>query len=109
MIGFLNCLISLRGAPRYLFSDNGPEFVSDRSLEWIEESKIGSALINPGKPWKAATNELFNGRHRDECQNLAWFCSQREAHVAIEAWRKHYNQVRPHSWPRYRTRAEFHH
>jgi putative transposase len=95
VIEVLSQLVSVRGAPRYLRSDNGPEFVSHRILEWIEASGIGSALSDPGKPWQNGTDESFNGRFRDECLNLEWFRSRREARVIIETWRRHYNQVRP--------------
>ena len=100
-------LVSVRGAPRYLRSDNGPEFVSNRILAWIEESQIGSALIDPGKPWQNGTNESFNGRLRDECLNVEWFRTRREARIVIEAWRRHYNAVRPHSSLNYLTPLEF--
>lgn len=109
VIDVLSRLVSVRGAPRYLRSDNGPEFVSNRILEWIEESEIGSALIDPGKPWQNGANESFNGKFRDECLNVEWFRSLREARVVIETWRRHYNEVRPHSRLDYRTPAEFHH
>jgi putative transposase len=39
------------------------------------------------------TNESFNGKLRDECLNLEWFCNRREAAVIIEAWRRHFNAV----------------
>jgi len=99
VIEVLSELVSVRGAPRYLRSDNGPEFVSAAILQWIADSNIGSALIDPGKPWQNGTDESFNGRFRDECLNLEWFRSRREARVIIETWRRHYNLVRP------RTRA----
>ena len=107
VIEVLSQLVSVRGAPRYLRSDNGPEFVSHRILEWIEASGIGSALIDPGKPWQNGTDESFNGKLRDECLSLEWFRSRREAKVVIEAWREHYNLVRPHSSLEYRTPIEF--
>ena len=107
VIEVLSQLVSVRGAPRYLRSDNGPEFVSHRILEWIEASGIGSALSDPGKPWQNGTDESFNGRFRDECLSLGWFRSRREARVVIETWRRHYNQVRPHSSLGYRTPVEF--
>src|SRR6202051_1742780 len=43
---------SARGAPRFLRSDNGPEFVSKALLSWIVAQGIGTALIEPGKPWQ---------------------------------------------------------
>ena len=65
------------------------------------------ALIDPGKPWQNGVTESFNGKFRDECLSLEWFRSRAEAKVIIEAWRQHYNQVRPHSSLDYLTPDEF--
>jgi putative transposase len=107
VIEVLARLISERGAPRYLRSDNGSEFVSKVILEWLEEAGVETALIDPGKPWQNGMDESFNGRFRDECLSLEWFRSRREAKVIIETWRRHYNAVRPHSSLDYRTPIEF--
>ena len=107
VIEVLNRLISKRGAPAFLRSDNGPEFVSQAILQWMAEQHIQTAHIDPGKPWQNGTDESFNGKFRDECLSLEWFRSRREAVVIIEAWRQHYNQVRPHSSLNYHTPAEF--
>ena len=66
-----------------------------------------TALIDPGKPWQNGALESFNGKFRDECLNMEWFRSRGEAKVLIEAWRKHFNEVRPHSSLGYLTPAEF--
>ena len=67
-----------RGAPRFLRSDNGPEFVSKALLSWIVTPGIGTALIEPGKPWQNGVAESFNGKFRDECLSLEWFrCARR--------------------------------
>lgn len=107
VIEVLGRLMSQHGAPTYLRSDNGPEFVSTKVLEWLEEHQIQTAHIAPGKPWQNGTNESFNGRLRDECLNLEWFRSRREAKIIIEAWRAHYNTVRPHMTLQYLTPSEF--
>ncbi len=107
VIEVLARLISQRGAPAFLRSDNGPEFVSKAILEWTVEENIEVALIDPGKPWQNGTDESFNGKLRDECLSLEWFRTRREAKVVIEAWRGHYNLVRPHSSLEYRTPVEF--
>jgi putative transposase len=107
VIDVLSRLVSQRGAPAFLRSDNGPEFVSKALLSWIVAQGIGTALIEPGKPWQNGVAESFNGKFRDECLSLEWFRSRAEAKVVIEGWRRHYNEVRPHSSLGYLTPNEF--
>jgi putative transposase len=107
VIEVLSRLVSARGAPTFLRSDNGPEFVSKALLSWVVAQGIGTALIEPGKPWQNGVTESFNGKFRDECLSLEWFRSRAEAKVIIEAWRRHYNEVRPHSSLDYLTPNEF--
>jgi putative transposase len=107
VIEVLSRLISERGAPAFLRSDNGPEFVSKALLSRMVGQGIGTALIEPGKPWQNGVAESFNGKFRDECLNLEWFRSRAEAKVIIESWRRHYNEVRPHSSLDYLTPSEF--
>jgi len=107
VIEVLARLVAERGAPLYLRSDNGPEFVSRALLQWIVDQGIGTALIDPGKPWQNGATESFNGKFRDECLSLEWFRSRAEAKPVIAAWLRHYNEVRPHSSLGYLTPAEF--
>jgi len=103
IIEVLSRLISQRGAPRYLRSDSGPEFVSQALRQWTLEQGIQTAVIDPGKPWQNGTTESFNGRLREECLNMEWFRNRIEARIVIEDWRRHYNEVRPHSGLGYLT------
>ena len=107
VIELLTRLVSERGAPLFLRSDNGSEFISHAILSWLAEAGIDTALIDPGKPWQNGNNESFNGKFRDECLSMEWFRSRTEARVLIEIWRRHYNDVRPHSSLGYRTPTEF--
>ena len=107
VIEVLARLVSVHGAPTALRSDNGPEFISRAILEWLTDSGIHTAHIDPGKPWQNGTNESFNGRLRDECLSVEWFRSRAEAKVVIEAWRLHFNAIRPHSSLNYLTPLEF--
>jgi putative transposase len=93
VIEVLAKLISTRGAPRYLRSDNGPEFVSVALLKWVSEQGIECALIDPGKPWQNGTTESFNGKFRDECLAMEWFRNRLEARIVIEDWRQHYTSI----------------
>lgn len=76
-------------------------------LRWLADAGIDTALIDPGKPWQNATDESFNGRFRDEHLTLQWFRNRVDARVGIEQWRRHYNEVRPHSSLGYLTPVEF--
>lgn len=97
VIEVLAKLISVHGAPKYLRSDNGPEFVSRAILKWLGTANIDTALSDPGKPWQNGSNESFNGKFRDECLSMEWFRNRIDAKIVIEGWHQHYNEVRPHS------------
>jgi putative transposase len=99
-------LISVRGAPRYLRSDNGPEFVSRALLRWAAQNQLEMALIDRGKPWQNGVNESFNGKFRDECLSMEWFRNRAEAKAVIGTWQQHYNEIRPHSRLGQRTPGE---
>ena len=107
VIEVLAQLVSVHGAPQYLRSDNGPEFVATAILRWVLAAQIETAFIDPGKPWQNGTDESFNGKFRDQYLSLNWFRNRVEAKVGIEQWRRHYNEVRPHSSLGYLTPLEF--
>ena len=107
VIEVLTQLVRVHGAPRYLRSDNGPEFVACAVLRWLHDAQIETAYIDPGKPWQNGTDESFNGKLRDEYLTLQWFRNRVDAKVGIEQWRRHYNDVRPHSSLGYLTPIEF--
>jgi putative transposase len=67
VIEVLTRLVSQRGAPADLRCNNGPKFVAQAVLKWIVDQGIGTAFIDPGKPWQNGVNESFNGKFRDEC------------------------------------------
>ena len=97
VIEVLAKLVTVHGAPKYLRSDNGPEFVSRAVLKWLTEANIDTAHIDPGKPWQNGSNESFNGKFRDECLSMQWFKNRIDAKVVIEDFRRHFNEVRPHA------------
>jgi transposase InsO family protein len=97
VIDVLADLMLTRGAPEHVRSDDGPEFVAKAVREWIANVGAKTAYISPGSPWENGYVESFNGKLRDELLNREIFYTLREAQVLIEAWRRHYNAVRPHS------------
>jgi len=101
----LSTLFITEGVPDYIRSDNGSEFTAKVLREWIESVGVKTAYIEPGSPWENGYNESFNGKLRDELLNREIFYSLKEAQVLIEQWRRHYNEVRPHSSLGYRPPA----
>ncbi|MGF6596607.1 transposase InsO family protein [Paraburkholderia sp. GAS448] len=95
VIEVLPQLASVHGVPRYLRSDNGPEFVSHAILKWAAENGMEMAPGDPGKSWQNGADESFNGKFRDECLSLEWFRTRAEAKVVIEQRRRNYNAIRP--------------
>ena len=103
----LNRLIAERGAPGYLRSDNGPEFIAQRVKQWLAGQQVQTLYIEPGSPWQNGKNESFNGKFRDECLNMEWFYNLNDARATIESWRNYYNNQRLHSSLGYLSPAEF--
>jgi putative transposase len=83
--------------PAELVCDNGPEFTSKAMFHWGQEHGVALCFIQPGKPTQNAFVESFNGKFRENCLDQRWFKDLAEALQVIEAWRIHYNTIRPHS------------
>ncbi|QUM71481.1 IS3 family transposase [Sphingopyxis granuli] len=98
-------LFVTRGPPAHIRSDNGPEFIATAVQQWLAQIGVKTLYITPGSPWENGYCESFNGSLRDELLNGEIFYSLAEARILIEAWRRHYNTVRPHSSLGYRPPA----
>ena len=86
----LDQVIDQRRKPEGILMDNGPEFTSKALDERAYRRGIELLFIRPGKPTENAYVESFNGKFRDECLNLHWFTSLRDARQTIDEWRKDY-------------------
>lgn len=107
VIAILEYLFAIRGAPAYIRSDNGPEFIADAIKRWLSDSGVGTLYIEPGSPWENAYSESFNSHFKDEFLNGESFGNVREAKVLVEGYRLDYNHHRPHSSLGYMTPAAF--
>ena len=96
-----------RGGPRRLLCDNGSEFCSQVVDLWAYQNEVKIDFSRPGKPTDNGHIESFNGTFRDECLNTHWFTTLAEARQFIEAWRREYNESRPHRALGERTPHEF--
>ena len=107
VIETLRYLFELRGVPRYIRSDNGPEFIANAIRAFLADSGVETLYIAPGSPWENGYCESFNSRLRDELLNRELFTSLMEAKVVSEDHRLAYNHRRPHSGLGYQTPAAF--
>ena len=107
VLAWLERAIQAHGAPAFLRSDNGPEFIAKEVQRWLAENRIKTIYIDPGSPWQNGFVESFHARFRDECLNQEQLWTLTEARVVIEDFRRHYNERRPHSKLGYKSPACF--
>jgi transposase InsO family protein len=100
-------LFAMRGVPKHIRSDNGPEFIAKAVRRWTERLGIETLYIKPGSPWQNGYAESFHGKFRDEFLALEEFESLAAARKLTTAWKDDYNHHRPHSSLGYLVPAEF--
>lgn len=103
----LQKLFDRHGAPSYIRSDNGPEYRAQAVQRMVRENGSETLFIPPGSPWENGFTESFNARLRDEVLNREEFWSVAEAQVSLRAYRRYYNEERPHSSLDYQTPSGF--
>jgi putative transposase len=107
VVEVLRYLFAVRGCPKYIRSDNGPEFVSKAVQKWLEVSGVETLYVAPGSPWENGYVESFNSRLRDELLNRELFLHIDELRYVADRWRMDYNHYRPHSSLGYMAPAAF--
>ena len=100
-------LFAMRGVPRHIRSDNGPEFIARAIQRWLAQVEVETLYIEPGSPWENGFAESFHSRLRDEFLATEVFESLVAARKLTQAWRDDYNHHRPHSSLGYVTPVEF--
>ena len=103
----LNRLVAKRRTPEYVFFDNGSEFTGQMLDLWAYHHRVTIDFSRPGKATDNCFVETFNGSYRDECLNVHWFETAEEAQAISEAWRRDYNENRPHMAHNDATPQEF--
>jgi putative transposase len=73
VIGVLDRAFAERGVPRFIRSDNGPEFIAKVLMQWLKDKRVKTHPIDPGSPWQNGFGESLNGRFRDEFLNMELF------------------------------------
>jgi putative transposase len=102
----LTMIVSVRGKPQMIVSDNGTEFTSNAMLMWAKDHSVNWHYIAPGRPTQNGYIESFNGRMRDELLNESLFIDLDQARWLIAAWVAD-NTARPHSSLGYKTPAAY--
>jgi putative transposase len=103
----LDAIAHIRGYPKTIVLDNGPEMCSLAMMRWAHDRHVRLHHIAPGKPVQNAFIERFNGRLRDECLNENDFGSIFEVARVLADWRDAYNRFRPHKALDWMTPEEF--
>jgi transposase InsO family protein len=88
---------AMRGVPRAIRSDNGPEFAAKALRSWLAKLGLEPLYVEPGSPWENGYAESFHNRLRDEFLSQEEFESLSAARELTRRWRRDYNEVRPHS------------
>ena len=89
-------LLLRHGAPEYIRSDNGPEFVAEAMQDWLTRVGIKPIRIYPRLPWENGYNERFNGTLRRKVLNAELFTTTKQAQIVINQWLRQDNHIRPH-------------
>lgn len=96
VVTVLRTIAAKRGAPSRIYCDNGSEFAGRMVDLWAYANQVTLEFSRPGKPTDNAYIESFNGSLRDECLNAHWFENLTDAQAKLDAWRREYNESRPH-------------
>jgi len=107
VLDVLSELMLIRGVPRHIRSDNGPEFIAQAIRRFLQQTGVQTLYIEPGAPWQNAYAESFNSRLRAELLSQESFADLGEAREVSGWWQNHYNHRRPHSSLGYQPPARF--
>lgn len=97
VIDTLASVMLIRGLPRHIRSDNGPEFIAQALRRYLEKAGVATLYVAPGSPWENGYAESFGGKFRDELLNAELFADLEEARELSAWWKNEYNHRRPHS------------
>ena len=103
----LDRIAAVRGYPRKLRLDNGPEMVSVTLADWAEQHNVMLEFIKPGRPMQNGFIERFNRSYREAVLDMFVFQSLSEVREQTALWLKEYNEERPHKSLGHQTPREY--
>jgi len=107
VLDVLRELFVVRGVPKHIRSDNGPEFIAQAIRDFLGSASVQTLYIAPASPWENGYAESFHSRLRDELLDAELFADLAEACSLAEQWKNDYNHHRPHSSLGYMTPVEY--
>ena len=96
VIRVLKEVIFMRGKPREIRVDNGPEFISKALQNWATDNNIRMKYIQPGSPTQNAYVERFNRYFREDVLDAYLFNDLSEVRKLAWEWMDDYNETHPH-------------
>lgn len=102
----LSRLFSERGAPKFLRSDNGSEFIARSLAVFLSQYGATIRFIRPGSPWQNGYAESFVSTLRRDILDVEVFHNLMDAQLKLALYTRYYNEERPHSSLRYRPPAK---
>ena len=84
------------GLPKFIRTDNGPEFTSKDYHTWCEKNKITRVYSQPGKPMQNGYVERFNRTFREDVLDSYLFMSLGQFQLIADTWREDYNNFHSH-------------
>jgi len=96
VIAHLEELIEYYGKPKYIRTDNGPEFISKDYKEWCKDHQITRVYSEPGKPMQNGYVERFNRTFREDILDAYLFSSVNQFQVIADMTIEDYNDNHPH-------------
>ena len=85
-----------RGYPKYIRTDNGPEFIAKEYKAWAEARNIQLVYATPGRPMENGYVERFNRTFREDVLDAYIFESLSQFNILAEKWSEDYNNHHPH-------------
>ena len=96
VIRSLEIISAERGFPKYIRSDNGPEFISRSFRKFCCSHRIRHRRIEPGKPQQNSYIERFNRSYREDILDMYAFRNLRHVRELSVDWQIEYNHDRGH-------------
>lgn len=96
-----------RGFPKYIRSDNGPEFISHSFRKFCCSHRIRHRRIEPGKPQQNSYIERFNRSFREDILDMHAFRNLCQVRELTGDWQIEYNHDRGHESLSGKSPAEY--